>query len=150
VPVTGLNYALEVVPDGNGSLYVANDSGDSVLKMDFYDPPTLSFDATVQGATSYDSPRTLVVSNYGNATLSFSAIAFPVDFPQASGATGNCSATTTLASGATCPLNIDFTPLSALNGASAQLNEGVILTSNTLNVAGTQQTVVVAGEETQP
>jgi hypothetical protein len=78
-------------------------------------------------------------------------VAFAADFPEAAGASSDCTASTTLAAAATCTLTIDFTPVAAMNGnPSAQLTEGVSVTSNTLNVAGTQQTVVVTGQEVQP
>ncbi len=122
-----------------------------MLKEDYADAPSLTFASTLQGSTSTDSPRAVTVSNAGNAGLNFSGISYPSDFPESSSATGDCSASTVLTPAATCTLSINFTPVALLNGTtSAQLTEGVTVTTNTMNVPATDQTVTATGTETQP
>lgn len=111
-------------------------------------PPTLSFAATAQGSTSSDSPRVVTVSNLGNASLQFSSVTFPADFPESSDTTGDCTSTTTLAVGASCTLSIDFRPTATPSGISTPLNENVEITTNTLNAPATVQAITVTGTET--
>jgi hypothetical protein len=42
-----------------------------VKKLDFADPPSLSFASTAVGSTSSDSPQTITMTNIGNAALTF-------------------------------------------------------------------------------
>jgi streptogramin lyase len=132
-----------VATDGAGNVYIS-DGNTRLLKEDYADAPSLTFASTNLGQTSSDSPRTVTVDNYGNASLNFSAVSFATDFPEASGATGDCTSTTSLSSATTCTLTINFTPVTV----SPTLNETVSITSNTLNVAGSQQSIAVSGTET--
>jgi trimeric autotransporter adhesin len=72
-------------------------------------PSSLTFSSTTVGVTS--TAQAITLSNPGNATLSISGITITgsntADFAE----TNNC--TTTLAAGATCTINVTFTPASA-------------------------------------
>jgi hypothetical protein len=144
---SGLNVPDGVAIDGSGNVYIANTFSEQVLKVDRVDAPSLSFDATKVGSTSKDSPKTVEVENIGNASLEFSALTYPVDFPQGS-LDDACNSTTSLADGSSCALIIDFSPVTPLDGkTSVVLNEVVKLRTNTLNVANKLQKVDVTGTE---
>jgi hypothetical protein len=96
-----------------------------------------------------DSPQTVTVSNFGNAPLKFSAVIYPVDFPESGIGAANCVSNTSLVAGGTCNLSIDFSPVAPVStGNSAALSEGVKITTNTLNSVATPQVVSVNGTET--
>jgi sugar lactone lactonase YvrE len=150
VSTSALDYPYGLAVDATGNVFVSDCFGNRVIKADISDPPSLSFATTAEFATSTDSPKVVTVSNYGNTNLTFSALSFPIDFPQGS-TTGQCTATKVLASNASCKLTIDFTPQASLNGAnSAPLSETVSLTTNTGNNAGTVMSIVTTGTETLP
>jgi len=124
-------------------------SAASVYFLDFADPPVLSFATTAYQATSTDSPQTVVVDNFGNAQLNFSALAYPSDFTEASGVTTDCTATSQVAANGSCMLSIAFTPVAlSTTSLSTLLSENVSLTTNALNTTDAQQ-VAVSGTETQ-
>ncbi len=130
------------------SLAKAPNAG-SVYFLDFADPPALSFATTAYQATSTDSPRTVVVNNFGNAQLNFSALAYPSDFPEAAGVATDCTASSQVAANRACTLSIDFTPdILSTTSLSTLLSEQVTLTTNALNTTYAQQ-VAVSGTETQ-
>jgi hypothetical protein len=140
--------------DGSGNVYIVDyvKTGSwnvAVFKEDLADPPTLSFDSTAPGSTSADSPQTVTISNFGNAVLNFSEVGYPVDFPQSTSATGDCTSSTSLAAGESCALTIDFEPVTPLNGNTfLALSGSVTVTTNTLNTTATPQTLTVTGTET--
>lgn len=145
-----LSYPSGVALDGSGNVYIADQCNNRVLREDFADVPAVSFAATTLNTVN-PTPQVIQVENAGNASLNFSAVSFPSDFPELGQANADCTSTTSLASGATCSLSITFAPTAALNGnPSLQLTEGVSITTNTLNVAGTQQSIAVSGTELQP
>jgi sugar lactone lactonase YvrE len=144
---SGLNVPDGLAIDGSGNVYIANTFSEQVLKVDRADAPSLSFHATKVGSTSKDSPKTVEVENIGNASLAFSALTYPVDFPEGS-LDDACTSTISLAAGSSCALTIDFSPVTPLDGkTSAVLNEVVMLRTNTLNVAHKLQKVDVTGTE---
>ncbi|HEU5400129.1 MAG TPA: Ig-like domain repeat protein [Terriglobales bacterium] len=144
-------YPGGVAVDGRGNLFVT-DNFDSVLyRDDLADPPALAFAATIFGFTSSDSPKTVSVENVGNASLTFSAVSYPADFPEAPGITIDCTSSTSLGSGTACALSIDFTPAS-LNSTNQSnlLSENVSVTTNSLNTSATAQAIAVSGTEAPP
>lgn len=147
---TSTPYPGGVAVDGRGNLYISDNLDGVLYKDDLADSPSLSFAATMFGSTSSDSPRIVAVQNIGNATLTFSAVSYPADFPEASGIQGDCTSSTSLAVGATCTQTINFTP-SASNRTNqpTQLSENVTITTNSLN-AGSAQSIAVSGTEAAP
>lgn len=146
---SGWNDPAGIAADGGGNVYVADSAKPAVYEVDFANPPTLSFASTAQGSTSTDSPQTLTVSNLGNAALKFSAIAYPADFPHSKTGTSDCTSTTSLPQGESCPLTIDFAPVTSVGAyGSIALSESVTVTTNTLNVPLTAQAVTVNGIDT--
>lgn len=144
---TGLDVPNGVTLDGFGNLYVADTFSGHVTKIDRADAPSLKFDPTKINSTSMDSPKTVEVENVGNASLTFSALTYPPDFPEASG-DNECNSSTSLAAASTCALIIDFSPVTTFrSGSSRLLTEAVKLTTNDLNVPKKVQQVVVTGKE---
>ncbi|MFC5861455.1 chitobiase/beta-hexosaminidase C-terminal domain-containing protein [Acidicapsa dinghuensis] len=150
VSSSSLNGPWVATVDSSGNVYIYDTGNNRILKEDLSDPPALTFATTNYGVTSSDSPQTVTVSNNGNQLLNFSALTFPTDFPEANGATGACTANSSVAAEGTCTLPIDFTPSAMLSSGntSVVLDENVTLTTNTLNKTATQQAIAVTGTET--
>ena len=111
VPNGYFSAPIGVAVDGSGNVFVGDSNNNAVKKIDFADAPSLSFASTAVGFSSTDSPQTVTVTNDGNASLIFSGLSYPTDFPQDNTVTtGYCTSATTLAASATCTLPIDFTP----------------------------------------
>lgn len=146
---SGLDVPNGVALDGSGNLYVADTFNEQVLKIDRARPPSLKFDPTKINSTSEGSPKTVEVENIGNRAVKFSALTYPLDFPEGiSNPDDDCTASTSLATSSTCALTIDFSPETPLGSkTSVVLKEAVKLTTNNLNVANTLQRVVVTGKE---
>jgi len=126
-PVSGQGVAV----DGEGNLYVAQNG---IYELAYAHPPTVSFLATLPDQTGSGTPKTAIVFNDGNANLDFSALSYPPDFPEATGVTTNCSASSIVASATSCTVSIDFIPLeSSLTPPATTLNELIPLTTNSLN-----------------
>ncbi len=134
-----------VAMDQLGNLYITSTSTNLLYKQDFADAPTLSFATTAEGVASSDSPQTVTVDNEGNASLVFSGLSTPTDFPLDSTGGSVCSSSTMLAANTACTLPIDFKPLT-INTFS----ESVTLTDNSLNVPLTTQTIPVSGTGIAP
>ena len=140
---SSLNGPIGLAIDGSGNLYVGNAGGSQVLKIDRADAPSVSFASTNAGSTSTDSPKTAEVDDIGNAALTLTSLNYPTDFPHAAGDGNACSGATSLSPAQQCDLPIDFTPLS-----NVSLSEHVTLTDNVLNVAGSNQSIMVNGTGT--
>jgi hypothetical protein len=138
----------QVTVSSTGQLFVATDG--PLYEINQSQPPSLTFAATYQGSTSVGSPQTVSVQNIGNAALDFTAISFPLDFPQV-GDENDCSIATLLTPGLVCPLTIDFTPtMGGPPPAGTPLTEAVGLTDNALNVTGATQSISVQGSGLSP
>jgi len=120
----------------------------SVYRLDYSKPPALGFADTYWNATSTDSPQTVIVDDFGNATLSFSALAYPVDFPEEAETEFDCTASFELSASRNCLLTIDFSPVTTPAGLSTLLSENVTLKTNALYTpGGSTQSVAVSGNE---
>jgi sugar lactone lactonase YvrE len=130
----GFSYPLGVAVDGSGDVYVADTYNYEVKKLDFVDPPSLTFASTNVGATSSDSPQSVLFQNIGNAPLTGSGVLSDIlDFAMVpgSGTPADCTpAALSLAAGAECNLSLDFTPQSP-----GPLSGTVTLTDINLNAA---------------
>lgn len=128
--------------DGLGNLYITSDVSTpiGVFKLDVSDPPAFDFPSTAVGSAS--ASQNTVIQNVGNAALTISSITSSnrnFAFAGAvNGATAACGSS--LASAATCNVAATFTP----QAAGAQSANGVV-TDNSLNVAGSTQTVALSG-----
>ena len=142
--LTGLTLPFGVAVDGYGSVYATDASiNNDVVKLDYSAAPSLSFDSTVIGEISADSPKTVIVENSGNAALSFSGISFPTGFPESGMETTDCTTTASLPANESCTLTIDFSPqVVGSPGGSLQL------TDNALNAATAKQSISLSGTGT--
>jgi len=140
VTTSALEGIYGVAVDGSGNVYIANTFYNQVLREDLTDEPSLSFASTPVGSTSSDSPKTVQIENVGTATLDFTAVSYPADFPETSGDASACTDSTSLSAGLMCDVPVESTP--EHGGA---LSEDVTITDNALNVAGAQQSIGVSG-----
>jgi sugar lactone lactonase YvrE len=144
-----LDIPSGIALDGPGNLYLVNTFSEHVLKIGRTAAPTLSFESTKINTTSKDSPKIVEIENIGNEVLKFSALIYPVDFPEDSLA-DNCTPSAALSAADSCTLAIDFSPVTSLgSNSSAVLNETVKLTSNNLNAEHATEEVTVTGTETK-
>ena len=141
---SGFSAPSSAVVDGSGNVYVADSGNNRVVKLDFADPPSLTFASTVVGATSTDSPQTITVVNAGNTALTFPIPSTgnnpstpAANFTLNSSGSSDCelissvsSTPGTLAAGASCQLPISFVPT-----AVGALTGSLVLTDNNLNAA---------------
>ncbi|MGB9291346.1 MAG: choice-of-anchor D domain-containing protein, partial [Terracidiphilus sp.] len=122
----------------------------AVEKIDYADPPSLSFATTDVGSTSTDSPQTVTVENVGNAALTFptpATITSP-SFPLATGSTCPQLSPETLAPGATCTYALNFSPTTPGN-----LTGSLVLTDNNLNAPSPSyaaQSIALSGTAFEP
>lgn len=141
VVASGLNAPMGMALDGQGNLYVADTGNNQVVKVDLSTPGPLTFDNTYLGSTSADSAQLATVQNTGNLPLTISAVIYPTDFPQPSGAANVCAAGQQLAAGEGCKLPINFTPqvvglpLAETLGAAVELPGGSIV-QRSISVSG--------------
>jgi hypothetical protein len=140
---SGFKEPAGVAVGVSGNVVVADFGNNAVKKLDFSDAPSLSFATTAVGNTSSDSPQTVTVANDGNAALTFSAFAYPADFPEASGNPNACTSSTSLTSGQACDLPISFSPKTG-----GSLSESLTLTDNNLNGTNVQQSITATGSAT--
>lgn len=143
---TGLTIPEGVTLDDSGNIYMTDWSTGNLVQVNRSVASSLSFATTNVGSTSTDSPKTVAVENVGNAALNFTALNYPTDFPEEAGGTDPCTSTTSLNPTSLCNLNIDFAP----KNAGSPLSEDVILTDNSLNVSGAQQSIQVSGTAAAP
>lgn len=137
---SGFNGPTDVALDGTGNVFVADRGNSTVKKLDFADPPSLTFASTLVDNISIDSARTVGIQNIGNQALTLTGLSYPTDFPEGSSNASDCTGSTVLSPAQQCNLSIDFSPQSA-----ASLSENVTLTDNALNATGTQQSISVTG-----
>jgi hypothetical protein len=143
--VGSLNAPRAVVVDEHGNLYIADYGDNKLYRQDYSDPPSLSFANTQVNGVSSDSPQTVTLVNFGNATLTAVSpgITAPTDFPHVTGNSTDCTTTFSLAASANCALRIEFHPLSA-----GSLSESFVLTDNNLNGSSATQAIAVSGTAT--
>ena len=144
----GFDNPYGIAVDGLGNVYFVNPGSPNtgVDKLDFADAPNLNFPtATVApGVDSTDGAMVVSVENYGNAPLTAVApgLTVPADFTQVagSGTPPDCTASFSLAAGASCNLSIEFAPTT-----TGTLNESFVLTDNAFNASSAVQSISVSG-----
>ena len=141
--LSGLSNPYLPAIDRFGFVYVPDSGNNRVLILNPYSPPALAFGGAGAGATSSSSPQTVTAVNTGNLPLQISAVTYPADFPEATGVATDCSSSTSLASGTSCTLSINFSPLPS--SSPGALNESVSITDNTLNGTSVPQSTSLTG-----
>ncbi|HLI77932.1 MAG TPA: Ig-like domain repeat protein [Acidobacteriaceae bacterium] len=147
----GVQHPYGLATDGSGNLYVSDASASAILKIDFVDPPSLTFAATAVGSASRDSPQLATLRNDGNTVLDFLPGATAVTPAITTGflldAASTCPQLPTVSNvlpvlipGQTCSYAVDFKPLAA--GPDSGL---LTVTDNNLNSAPAGQAVPLNG-----
>jgi len=140
--------------DSAGNVFVADEGITQLVKLNYADPPSLTFLPTDVGSTSTDSPQSVTMINNGNVDLVYTMPAtgtnpsitagFTVDgsstCPRVNGPQPNGSITTTLAAGVSCTYAISFTPI-----AGGPDSGKLIITDNDLSLPGSTQIVPLNG-----
>jgi len=152
---SSFNSPIGVAVDGGGNVFVADVGNNTVVKLDFADPPSLSFASTAVGSTSSDSPQTLTLANIGNAPLTFPVPGTGSNPVISDGFTINSSTCPqltsssspgTLASGSSCTNLISFMPTTV-----GSISGSLVTTDNHLNAAApgyTTQSIALSGTGT--
>jgi DNA-binding beta-propeller fold protein YncE len=143
VSASNLGWPSGVAVAGNGNVYIADTSNNRVLKEDLADAPSLTFALTSPGATSSDSPQTVIVENAGNADLTLPTLGsgsnpsitanFILNSSRESACpvvSANSSTAATLVPGQSCLLPISFVPTETGNFSGS-----LVMTDNALNIA---------------
>jgi len=141
---TGLNGPYGIAVDGLGNVYVSDIANNQVYKEDYADAPSITFDSTLIGLASADSPVNVVLFNIGNAPMYFIPPAsgtnpsVPSNFTLNSGALFSCPQISagamgaqTLNAGAGCILSVGFSPTQA-----GPLTGSVVITDDALYANG--------------
>jgi sugar lactone lactonase YvrE len=139
-----------VAVDASGNVYVANTGKSQILKLDYADPPTLTFAATPVGSTSSDSPQTVTLTNKGNLNLTFAvpssgnnptiSSSFVIDGTSTCPQLTPSSLSAILGPGASCTDLVNFTP-----ATGGPITGELITTDNNLNFAGSTQDISLSG-----
>lgn len=136
------NYSPTV--DAYGNLYIADVNNSRIIKLDVGMPAALAFPDTAVNFLS--APLTSNLLNLGDVDLVLSQPpSYPLLFPEDPSVSGRCSGSTVLASAAHCAVAADFAPTTI-----AAVSGNIVLTDNSLNVAGATQSVPLSGNGTNP
>jgi hypothetical protein len=152
---SGFSIPNGVVVDGSGNVFIGDTGNRRLVRLDYSDPPTLTFGKASVGAESSDSPQTVLVSNNGNTALTFPiptagrnptiSTGFTLDSATTCPDLGTSSTAGELAMGASCNYAIDFIPVAGTTTGS------VILTDNSLNASpAVTQTISLSGTTIGP
>lgn len=126
--------AVSVTDNASGSPHSASLTGTGTAPSATLSPASLTFGGQLVGTTSAVQSTTL--TNTGNAPLTISAISVTGDFAQ----TNTCG--TTLAAGASCSINVTFTP------AAVGTRSGSVTVTD--NASGSPHGVSLIGTGTAP
>lgn len=140
-----------VAVDSVGNVYVGSSASTQVAKLDYADPPGLTFNASV-GSSS--NPQTITLTNYGNQGLTFASPSSgynPVvssDFSIAANESqgppcpilSSSLGAATLAPGASCVYQLTFNP-----SVSGAVTGSMVITDDNLDTAGSTQTISLSG-----
>jgi sugar lactone lactonase YvrE len=145
-----LGYPWGVAVDSAGNIYIS-DSSNLIRKVDVSASSLRFATATSVGSTdTTDGPQTATISNIGNSALTLAtpttgtnpsiSMGFALNTAATCPQLSTSSSTSTLASGASCTLAVDFTPT-----AAGSTSGSVVVTDDALNVASSMQSVSLSG-----
>lgn len=146
-----LNSPEGMALDSVGNLYISDTRNFVLREVEVTMPPGVTFPTPtiVDTADTTDDPQTAMVSNIGNAALTFQAPpSFTAGFTLDSTSTCPSGSSATLAAGADCTLAVDFAPAVAGN-----ISGSLVLTDNGLNTVAPNfatQTIALSGVGTLP
>jgi hypothetical protein len=150
VTSSGFTLPAAVAVDGAGNVYIADYEGNQIVKVSRSKTPSLSFEATVVGQTSGDSPQSVTVQNIGNEALKAVSSGLVVTGPNfvqvaGSGTPADCGTNFSLAPltpGGACDLSISFEPQSS---TPVPLTSTAVFTDDALNATTATQTINLSG-----
>ena len=124
-----------------GDVYAIDETSYSLMKLDYTNPPTLTYGLQTDGTAS--APQSVLLQNNGNAAFTSVSpgLSVAANFTQVagSGTPADCAVPFSMAAGASCNLSIEFTPVSP---ASGSVNGSVTLTDNNLNASPSGMQVI--------
>ena len=147
---TVIPTASNVAIDGAANLYVFDTAGNRILKTPLNTPTTMNLGTASPGTSG--AAQIIVLTNTGNSPLTISGInalatsgttSTTTDFTISSSGSSSCTATTTLAAGQTCSINVAFTPAST--DADGTVSGTLTLTDNSLNGTSVTQSIPLVG-----
>jgi len=133
-----LSASISVADNATGSPHSATITGTGTAPQAVLSPNPLAFPSTTVGAAATALPMTL--SNPGTSALTISGISVTGTNASSFRQTNNCPAS--LAAGATCTINVVFTPASA-----ASLTAAISIADN---ATGSPQSAPITGTGTAP
>ena len=142
----GFNGPTGIAVTGGGDLFVIDSGsagGESVFEVGRLAAPGLTFQTpTAPGEIdTADGPQRVSIQNVGNQPMTLSGLAFSNGSFSLDSTTTTCSATATVAVGDSCVLGVQFQPTTT----GAKIGGTLAVTDNALNVAGTTQSLALAG-----
>ena len=151
-----LYYPHSVAVDSAGNIYIADDGNNRIRKVDVSTSSLRFATATNVGSTdTTDGPQTATISNIGNSALTLAkpttgtnpsiSMGFALNTATTCPQLSTSSSTSTLASGASCTLAVDFTPT-----AAGSTSGSVVLTDNSLNATNATQAIALGGTAPLP
>ena len=144
--VQSLGYGYKnpegVAVDGAYNVYVADSGNNRIVKLDYSDPPSLTFvTPTPAGSTdTTDGTLEVTIQNYGSAALTLSGIAISNANFKIDSSTTTCSTSSPVVVGGGCVVGVLFTPT-----AAGALTGTLTLTDNALNVSSATQQIALSG-----
>ena len=128
---------VTVVDDAPGATQVVNMTGTGLAPAVTLAPPSLRF-AALTGTSS--APKTVKLSNSGFGPLVISSIAASGDYSE----TDNCVSSSPLAAGASCSINVTFSPTvtGAIAGVITIYDNGINGAPHRIPLSGTGQVAV--------
>jgi sugar lactone lactonase YvrE/protein involved in polysaccharide export with SLBB domain len=138
-PAGSLIYQpYSVAAEPNGNLFLSDENGNVIDKIDVSDPPTLTFPAIA--APNSDIQQDVIIQNLGTAPLNISQFSITSDFTFGSDTTCSLSSTVVLDQNQSCVLGIVFTPQQPGN-----VSGSVVITDNSQGSNGSTQTIPLNG-----
>jgi len=131
--------------DGAGNIYLADSYDFKIREVTVKGGITFPTATSPGSPDSTDATETLTLNNIGSLPLTIASMAnssSSTSFTLGNPNTGGCSTAVALAAGGSCLLGETFAPVAGSNG---ELAGSLSVTDNSLNVAGTTQTVPLSG-----